>query len=569
MGCRKKIGQLVIIIMFSVNCLVAQNYHWAKSMGSSGNTNSDDWATSIATDGSGNVFVTGIFQKVADFDPGPGTANLTPFNHNFDIFFAKYDANGNYLWAKNIGGVYSDYGWAITTDNSGNVLITGYFLDTVDFDPGAGTANLTSKGASRNIFFAKYDDNGNYLWAKSINANIDGVGKAITMDGSGNVILTGSFTDTADFDPGAGTVNLISNGSRDIFFAKYDVNGNYLWAKSIGGSGYDGAESIIVDASGNILITGSFRDTVDFDPGAGTVNLISDSIDMYFAKYDLNGNLVWVKNVNNAGGYSITLDGSGYILLTGYCSDTADFDPGAGTANLISKGANDVFIAKYDTGGNYIWARNMGGSGADVAFSIATNSSNDVVITGYFMDTTDFDPGAGTMNLYGNGSVDVFVAGYDSNGNYLWAISIGSSKIDDGWGIAIDGSDDVLVAGRLGATADFDPGPGVANLTSNGRVDIFFAKYSMSPLVGIIENNIDSEISVYPNPTNNKVYIKLNDTPAELSVTLVNLLGQEILKSSFKNTQIIDLAIGQLKSGLYFIRIDADDKTTLFKIIKE
>ncbi|MBI2967709.1 MAG: SBBP repeat-containing protein [Bacteroidetes bacterium] len=178
----------------------------------------------------------------------------------------------NYQWTKSIGSTGYDFGSSVAIDAGGNAFITGYFSGTADFDPSAGTANLTSVGGY-DIFFAKYDSNGNYLWAKSIGSSGNDKGKGIAVDGSGNTYITGYFTGTADFDPSAGTANLTSVGFYDIFFAKYDSNGNYLWAKSIGSSVTDYGYSIAIDAGGNACITGSFTGTADFDPSAGTANL--------------------------------------------------------------------------------------------------------------------------------------------------------------------------------------------------------------------------------------------------------------------------------------------------------
>jgi phage-related tail fiber protein len=255
-----------------------------------------EYCNHAVIDGSGNLYMTGSFTSTADFNPGTGTANLTSVGQE-DIFIAKYDANGNYLWAKRIGSTNPDMGYGIAVDGAGNCYVTGTFELTVDFDPGAGTANLTS-GGQEDIFIAKYDANGNYIWAKSMGSSGQDYGNCIILDGTGNCYLTGYFQGTVDFDPGVGTANLISNsGSNDIFFAKYDASGNYIWAKSIGSNNPDNGYGIAVDGTGNLYITGSFSSTADFDPGAGTANLTSNSsaCDIFFAKYDASGNYIWAK----------------------------------------------------------------------------------------------------------------------------------------------------------------------------------------------------------------------------------------------------------------------------------
>ncbi|MEC8968618.1 MAG: SBBP repeat-containing protein, partial [Bacteroidota bacterium] len=231
-------------------------------------------------DASGNVYTTGYFSGIVDFDPGAGTNNLTS-QGNYDVFIQKLDPSGNFLWAKSFGGTSNDYGFSITLDASGNVYTTGYFSGIVDFDAGAGTNNLTSQG-SNDVFIQKLDPSGNFLWAKTFGGNSDDAGVSITVDASGNVYTTGYFLGTADFDPGAGTNNLTPQGSADVFIQKLDPSGNFLWAKTFGGTFGDVGISITVDASGNVYTTGYFSGIVDFDPGAGTNNLTAQGFDAVF-----------------------------------------------------------------------------------------------------------------------------------------------------------------------------------------------------------------------------------------------------------------------------------------------
>ena len=475
--------KMLLVSGFLIISLIsyAQQYEWAIRAGGA----LEDYGVSVAIDASNNSYISGYFKGTADFDPGPGAANLSP-SGNQDIYLAKYDADGNYLWAFNIGGTSYDASFSVTTDLSGNVYIGGFFQNTADFDPGPGVANLTSSGME-DIFLAKYDANGNYLWAFSINGTGQNVVKSVTTDASGNVYISGYFNSTADFDPGAGTMNMTSAGNKDIFLAKYDANGNYIWAFKVGGTAEDMTASITTDASGNLYMSGFFALTADFDPGAVTANLTSaGSKDIFLAKYDANGNYLWALNAGGTGNdqsSSVTADASGDVYITGYFRSTADFDPGAGTANLTSNGINDLFLAKYDASGNYLWAVGTGSGNYDEGYAVTTDVSDNVYISGYFRDTVDFDFGPGLHQLHSAGNSDIFLAKYTPYGDHLWAISLGGSAGDVGVSVITDASENIYMTGNFGSTVDFDPGTNNANLTSAGIHEIFVAKYS--PIVAI------------------------------------------------------------------------------------
>ena len=234
------------------------NVLWAKRAGST-NTNNTDVGHDIATDGSGNSVIAGRFKGTADF----GTTTLSSAG-SFDIFIAKYDANGSLVWAKRDGGTGNDKGLGIAMDSGGNIIITGRFSGTASF----GSTTLTSLGGV-DILISKYDAGGNVLWAKRAGGSESGVdtdiGSKVDIDGSGNGLVTGFFSGTADF----GMTTLTSNGTEDVFVAKCDPSGNFLWAKRAGGSDSgadtDQGAGIAIDGSDNTLVTGYFSGTADFD----------------------------------------------------------------------------------------------------------------------------------------------------------------------------------------------------------------------------------------------------------------------------------------------------------------
>jgi Beta-propeller repeat len=214
----------------------------------------------VAVDGNGNVVVAGYFGGTANF----GGGSFTSSGGN-DIFVAKYASDGSYVWAKRFGGTGSDYGYGVAVDGSGNVVVTGNFTNTVDF--GGGPLNASTSGGD--IFLAKYGPSGAYLWAKHFGgtSTFGSIAYAVAVDSSGNPLLTGWINDFVDF--GGGPLTALLN-SYDIFVAKFNSAGTYQWAKRVGADASDYGNSVAVDSSGNVLVAGYFTTSADFD--CGTLN---------------------------------------------------------------------------------------------------------------------------------------------------------------------------------------------------------------------------------------------------------------------------------------------------------
>ena len=454
-------------------------FQWVKQMGGT----TLDHGNAVTVDVAGNVYTTGEFTGTADFDPGTGTFNLTSAGLS-DVFVSKLDANGNFLWAKQFGGAATEIGSAIAVDAAGNVYTTGQFSGTTDFNPDAGTYNLTSLG-SFDVFISKLDANGNFLWAKQMGGTDSEKPNSIDIDASGNIYTTGEFAGTVDFDPGAGISNIAAIGSYDVFISKLDANGNFIWAKQFGGTGFDRGRSIRTDVAGNVYTTGQFSGTADFNPDAGTYNLTSlGSFDVFVSKLDANGNFVWAKQFLGIGtidsGYGIAIDDvSGNVYTTGYFQGTVDFDTGTGTYELTSVGETDIFISKLDANGNFVWAKRFGEAGVDGSYSIAIDVAGNVYTTGFFYETVDFDPGVGVYNLTSNGLSDIFISKLDAEGNFVWVKQCGSdASADYGLSITVDEANNVYTTGYFAATVDFNPGTAIHNLTSAGHYDVFVLKLS-------------------------------------------------------------------------------------------
>jgi hypothetical protein len=418
--------------MFLLKLDAAGNFVWVKHfVGSDGLAFSGP--NTIAVDNSGNIYIEGFFGTsggTIDFDPGSGVFNMgTGTNgQNTDIFVTKLNASGTFVWAKQLGGDDQDQSSSMSLDQSGNILITGYFKGTADFNPGTGVNNLTAVNSSGDAFIAKLDPNGDYLWAKSMGTADGGTRtQSIQTDMQGNVYTMGTFQGTIDADPGAGVQNMVTEQSPsgwsviNAFISKLDANGNYVWAKNTGApyninSTWISPQSMSVDGFGNIYATGAFTDSIDFDPGPGTDYLVSasaGSADIYISKWDTTGNYQWTKGIGgseNELGWRIKTDKYGNSYTYGAYYGPTDFDPSdMGIYEIIPATAQGgIFVTKLDSTGSFKWARAVDGAGSLEGTGIAVSpSASSVHLTSSFSGTVDFDPGINTANLTGNS--DIFV----------------------------------------------------------------------------------------------------------------------------------------------------------------
>lgn len=379
-------------------------------------------------------------------------------------------------WAKNIGGSRGD---EIKVDAAGNVYTTGYFAGAGDFDPGPGNYFLNAFGIADDAYISKLDANGNFIWAKQLGGSSTNYSFSIEVDASGNIYSVGYFSGTVDFDPGPGVFELTTNGQFDIGISKLDADGNFVWAKKVGGANSDLAYSLILDQSNTICITGNFIGLVDFDPGPAIANLDGNgSAECFILKLTADGDFVWAKEIdgNYSVGSTLSKDATGNLYVCGVYNQTADLDPGVGVYNVTSAdGGADAFVIKLDASGNFIWGRSFGGPGTQTCESVETDAVGNVYLTGYFPLTADFDPGAGVFEMTALGSSDAFVVKLDATGNFVWAKAFSGTAADNANDLAVDVSGNVYITGLFQATADFDPGPGVFNLTATSN-DVYVAK---------------------------------------------------------------------------------------------
>jgi hypothetical protein len=505
------------------------NFLWGKSVGGPNIDNISD----LKIDNSNNIYLSGYFRGSADFDPSTTTFTLSTASggSSADGFLLKLDANGNFNYAKQIGGTSAvdDHVISLDLDVQNNIYLTGYFNGSCDLDPGTTQFLVNSVGGS-DIFVVKLNSSGSFIFGKTIAGTIGNIvsggskGFSIKVN-SGNIIVVGEFDGTQDFDTGSGTLNLTSNGLLDIFILKLDLSGNFVFAKSIGGTGNDIGNSIQIDQSSNLYISGFFNNTVDFNPSTGVNNLISNgSSDGYLLKLDNSGGYLYCKQIGGIGTDNCgktSIDNNDNIFVTGSFSNSVDFDNSTNQLLLNSNGLKDIFVAAYSSNGTIIYAQNYGSTSDDDGIRVKS-SNNKVYVTGHFQNTVDFDFGTNTANLTSSGSQDAFLL--TLNNSFCTQTIYNTVTVYDTVIVNISVTDTLII-----------------NTTVS----------SVTP-----PNNINT-FKVFPNPASTHITIDYGNFAlvSGYQLRIVNSLSQSVFQTNInQQSDYLDLSTWG-GNGMYFVHI--------------
>jgi len=520
-------------------CLVAVakfsgqvNYSWVKTIKASAQC----WATSVKTATSGNVYLMGNFTGTTDFDPGPSNAFLTPNGGGQAMYFCKFDASGNFIWAKQISNssVLDVVGSEIEIDASENLFITGHYTGNPDFDPNVGTFTLTPcVPSSDGMFLAKYDLNGNFVWVRNWCKN--SYGRNMAIDANQNIYVCGEYN------------------SGTPYFLKYNNSGVLQWIDTLAcyktSYTYNFCNDIITDANNDIYVTGCFvSDSIDMNSGSGASMLKGG--DMFLGKYTSIGNLIWAQKTtglfHTTGGYqenrNCIVDNSGNVFVTGFS-------------------INQSKLVKWDTSGNLQWINSFGNMGTQ-AKRISFNCANNIILCGntgpFPQSNVNFDPLGGTYTLSPQYiKPDLFIGSYaPTNGAVNWVIGVGgqTNGTNQSPSMYINNTGDIYISGEVIDTCDFNPTPTnvLAYPLSLGVGASYFAKYTGCNAVGIHEYQNSKNLRLHPNPSSGVFSISGDKNPK--LVVAYDLNGREVYSETLTGeTTSIDLS--SKPSGLYLIKI--------------
>lgn len=450
--------------MVGVLGAVGEDWQWLHGMGGIGL----DSGQALATDASGNSYITGGFGGAAVIGP-----ELLITHGSSDIFIAKIKSSGTWLWAVQAGGPGYDIGSAIAVDAAGNVYVTGFFELTAEF----GSTDLTSAGDT-DIFACKLDTNGNWLWSQRTGTGNADFGYGIALDSSGNVFVTGQYNE------------------RFMAVFKLSNTGTPIIANQMGGTGTGVGQAIAVDFYGSVYLTGYLEGSASF--GSNALTSFGEK-DVIVAK--LTNNLAW-DWVRQAGGLEddrgvgIAVDETGSIYATGVFQGTALFG-----LQVLTAAQSDAFVAKLDSAGMLTWVRQAGGAGVEAGMAI-TVDENKVYLGGVFSASCVI----ANHILNSNGFIDVFVSTLNRDGDWLWAKSAGGPNGDMLYGLAADASGAIVITGYYEESITFG---NVILGIAPGDIDAFLIRIGWSAPkapqnVGI--NMMGSQVLVYWDPVTRSVY---------------------------------------------------------------
>lgn len=494
------------------------------------------------------LITTGLFQTDLNFDG----EILKHRGGNADGYLAKYDEDGNPIWARAFGGWADDAVLAVTTDPAGNHYVTGYFQGATnganrafDADPGPDSTFLNQRGSflTRDMFIVKLDSDGDFVWGKQVSNTEYPVNedvKDIAVDSDGNVLLVGRFAQ-ADFDtdPEKDSIFFTVSGKYEGFVLCLNNDGDFKWANHYYG-GENSVEEIILDDQDQIYIAGNFNKAMNFNDSIG---LTSTQINSYVAKLDKNGKYI---NHYSFGGnsrvYSETLELIGDKVVLGgrnsgpimFTTDSADISTHAGSF--------DFYLATFSTDLDFITGRSFGAKSLDEITDVIQDQNGNLLVAANFYDTINVDGHV----LASKGKYDMALISMDNNLQVLNTLTIGGEEDVKGSKIFQNSKGQLVTTGSFRGVVDFDPSTNEDLQASFGQYDFFISHFNWEVLTGIFEKENDVNIMLFPNPAAN--YIVVNGIK-DAELRIYSMTGQ--LVSTGNSEQRMD--ISALRVGQYIV----------------
>jgi len=561
----KKLYTLLVFVFITMNTHGQINFEFAKKFTYSQDNNGEPH--SITSDTFGNTYICGSFGGNVDFDPDPEQQHIVTSNTGSNIFLAKYDTNGNFLWVKTFLGMFSNLAVTVKTDTAGNCYFGAVFQDDVTYDYNGTQLTLDNQGQS-DFLIAKIMPDGTYNWLKTFgSAGLDECG-ALNIGPDGEIVVIGNYNETTDFDPGEGTFNLTSQGDTDVFLLKLDNDGEFIWAKSFGGTDGDIGDAVNVATDGDIYMSGRFRGTAQFNSTANNQFTSNGATDVFVSKLNNSGEILWIKAFG--GDYfedsnTILTNADGSIYLSGTFGTTVAFSTNTPETTFTSFGSIDAFILKYGQDGNLNWVKQYGGASADRINSIIKKGTHIYGIANIY-GTADYDPTEGEALFTPVGTGNTLLLDFNESGEFIWGGQIGNNMVE-GRAITVDNNYNIYATGLFDGLNDFDPGANVFEMTTVPELYDFFLLKLSQPGIVSLPSFQTSSVKLYPNPNNGTFSIEFNKAFPITQATIYNIAGQQVASQTFINTPVLQMDT-QLSPGVYMVKAGSENNfTQIFKII--
>jgi len=412
-----------------------------------------------------------------------------------DVFLVKYNYAGDIVWVRSWGGTENEIATDIAVDQEGYVYVVGSFTGSVDFNPGILTARRVTAEGINNSFLAKYDSDGGFKWcltwgAGPSNLEYDAAGAHAVAVSNNSVYVAGCYMGDVEFDPNENQLSSRSNEPMGIFLSKFNLDGDFVWNRKWGGESgvFEIAYDLALDEmAGAIYVAGSFGEAengVDFDNGhSEDIHFSNGGGDAFLCKYLEDGDYQWAHTWGSSSedswdnAYSVSIDSTGNVYVSGSFDGTIDFDPGPADDIQECHGIFNCYICKFDAGGIYKWTRTWGGSSREIVTGLYVRDDYGVFTTGVFDNQVDFDPSENVDSRSSNGGFDVFLSNFDLNGQYKWAITLGDEEDETCWDIVVDQYGNRYVGGF-----HIISGNEARQMVSHGYQDCFIIKIANTEL---------------------------------------------------------------------------------------
>lgn len=555
---------IILTLWIALSIQTFGQLNWENDFGG----NSEDLLSKIEIDNEGNIIAIGSFEGVVDFD-GPNSIGGFISNGSRDIYIMKSDPLGTVMWVKTIGSSNYEDPYGLAIDQNNNIVVTGRFFSSTDFDPGPEIFNLSSNGAT-DCFVLMLDANGDFVWAESIGGGNIEVGLDAVFDSQNNLFIMGNYTSwEVDFDPGIGTQILSGDGIGYTFLLKLTSSGQFIWVKSYAATNHFNAQDLVISGDTALVLSGGYSGDLSLQINGTIQNFSSqnNALDMFVMKVNELGEPKWFYELNGKGMYqdvsAIDIDNFGNIYAGSYYRDSLYFEMDNLPYSLYSSSYRNALMFSLNSSGEMLWYNAVSSDGLSSITSIDTQDNGKTYFTGFFSGSIPIF-GIGTFNSVNSG--DIMIGSIMPGGGYFQDfMTIGSTESASGFAIKLNNANEVYTGGIFKGQCQFAMASGNYVWQSNGNFDSYLI--GLGQTLGISELN-PLEVSIYPNPTDGKLIIDgLNKLNGIKDIIVTDLLGI-VIETSMNVSNNHDFTLDN--PGVYLVNIYADNKFIITcKVIKQ